>query len=92
MKTLVISLPNEKNYDNIELATALVNRACSFTSEEINIKTNDSSYVNLKSILGVLTLNYSAANSITLQIMGEMEEYTAKSLERTILSIVNKEK
>ena len=84
MVTTEIIIPENCNISNIGFATALVSKACTFTSEDINIKADDGTYVNLKSILGVLTLNYSKSNKITLQILGELEEQTALLLRAFI--------
>lgn len=84
MKYLDIDLKNYNITNSIGFATALVSKACEATSDEINIKTNDGVYVNLKSIMGVLTLNYHTADKLTFQVMGETEDYTVKSLEKFI--------
>lgn len=84
MKELEIKIPENCNISDIGFATSLVSKACEYSSEDINIKTDDEGYVNLKSILGVLTLHYSKAKTLKLQIMGEMETLTTSALERFI--------
>ena len=90
MRTIEIEIPENCTPSNIGFATTLVSKACSYTSEDINIKTNDGTYVNLKSIMGVLTLNYHNANTISLQIMGECEDATASSLNTFIKNELKK--
>ena len=84
MKTFEINIPENCLVSNIGFATTLVSKACEFTSEDINIRTDDGTYVNLKSILGVLTLNYHHAKVLSIQVVGEMEALTASTLERFI--------
>lgn len=84
MKEVVIKIPENCDPSNLGFATALVDKAQHFTSEDINIRTDDGRYVDLKSIMGVIALNYNRADEISLQIMGEMEEYTAAALKQFI--------
>lgn len=90
MRTIEINIPDNCSISNIGFATTLVSKACEYTSDEIQIKTNDNSFVDLKSIMGVLTLNYHNAKTIVLQILGENENYTAPSLERFISKEIEK--
>lgn len=90
MKLIEISIPENCNISNIGFATTLVSKACEYTSEDINIKTDDNTYVNLKSILGVLTLNYNHAKELSIQVVGEMETLTASALERFIRNELKK--
>lgn len=69
---------------NIGFASSLVAKACRYTGTDINIRTDEDTWVNLKSIMGVLTLNYSKAQKISLQIMGEDEEGVSRDFIKFI--------
>lgn len=84
MKILEIEIPNGCKPGSIGFVARIVAKACEATADDINIKTNDGLFVDLKSIMGVLTLNYHSADKFILQIMGETEDFTAMSLEKFI--------
>lgn len=69
---------------NIGFASSLVSEACRYTGTDINIRTDENTWVDLKSIMGVLTLNYLKAQKISLQIIGEDEEGVARDLTKFI--------
>lgn len=89
MVELKIEIGN-RNPSNIGFATSLVSEACKCTSEDIAIRTDEGTYVDLKSIMGVLTLNYHRAKTLELQITGEMENYSAMKLKKWIETNLDK--
>ena len=84
MRTFTITIPANCKPSNLGFAAALVEKAGEYTSDEINIKIGKFNYVNCKSMLGLLTLRFDSNTDITVQVLGETEDYTAKSLERFI--------
>lgn len=69
---------------NVGFASSLVSEACRYTGTDINIRTDENTWVDLKSIMGVLTLNYLKAQKISLQIIGEDEEGVARDFSKFI--------
>ena len=65
----------------IKFATKLVARACDFSNETIDIKVDDGDWVDLKSIMGVLTVNYARGNTISFRIKGTFEDECAMELQ-----------
>jgi phosphotransferase system HPr (HPr) family protein len=88
MREFKIKVPQGVKISNLGFATALVEKAYSYTSDDVNIKINNSQYVNAKSILGLLTLNYNTSEEIEVQIIGESEDYSATNFERFIKKLV----
>jgi len=89
MRTFTVTIPENCKPSNLGFATAFVEKAGEFTSDEINIKLGNFSYVNGKSILGLLTLRFDSNTDITVQVLGETEDYTAPSLERFIKKLLS---
>ena len=88
MKEFTINIPQGVKISNLGFATSVVEKASSYTSDDINIKLNNSQYVNAKSILGLISLRYDASDEITVQIIGENENYSASNFERFIKKLV----
>ena len=89
MKQFTLVVPQGNKISNLGFATALVERANTYTSDEINIKINDNQYVNAKSILGLVSLKYDTAKDLTIQVIGENENYTAPNFERFVAKLVS---
>jgi phosphotransferase system HPr-like phosphotransfer protein len=88
MTTFTVLIPENCKPSNLGFATALVEKAGEYTSEEINIKLDEHNYINGKSILGLLSLRYDSNTKITVQIIGENENYTAPSFERFLNKLI----
>lgn len=88
MREFTIQIPQGNKISNLGFATSVVERANTYTSDDINIKLNDSNYVNAKSILGLVSLRYDVCNEITVQIIGENENYSAPNFEKFINKLV----
>lgn len=69
---------------NVGFASSLVSEACRYTGTDINVRIDENTWVDLKSIMGVLTLNYLKAQKISLQIIGEDEEDVARDFSKFI--------
>jgi phosphocarrier protein len=65
-------------------ATALVNAVNSFTSD-VNLETNGRT-VNLKSIMGVMSLGISKGTEIKITASGSDEEAALEAVERAIVT------
>jgi len=89
MKQFTIAVPQGSKISNLGFATALVEKASTYTSDDINIKVNENQYVNAKSILGLVTLKYDTAKDLTIQVIGENENYTAPNFERFVAKLVS---
>ena len=89
MKEFKLVVPQGNKISNLGFATALVERANTYTSDDINIKINDNQYVNAKSILGLVSLRYDMAKELTVQVIGENENYTAPNFERFLTKLVS---
>lgn len=89
MKQFTIAVPQGSKISNLGFATALVEKASTYTSDDINIKINENQYVNAKSILGLVSLKYDTAKNLTIQIIGENENYTAPNFERFVAKLVS---
>ena len=59
---------------NIGFASSLVAKACRYTGTDINIRTDEGTWVNLKSIMGVLTLNYSKLKKSHFKLWARMKK------------------
>ena len=88
MRTFTVQIPANCKPSTLGFATALVEKAGEYTSDEINIKLGNFNYVNGKSILGLLTLRFDSNTEITVQVLGENEDYSAPSLERFLKKLV----
>ena len=88
MRTLTYDIPEGKKINNVKFATKLVSKACDYSNEEILIKTDDNNFVDLKSIMGVLTLHYSTAKHIVINIKGTYEDECAEDLRKYIQQIL----
>ncbi|MBO7691901.1 MAG: HPr family phosphocarrier protein [Methanobrevibacter sp.] len=89
MKQFTIVVPQGSKISNLGFATALVEKASTYTSDDINIKINENQYVNAKSILGLVSLKYDTAKDLTIQVIGENENYTAPNFERFVAKLVS---
>lgn len=89
MKQFTIAVPQGSKISNLGFATALVEKASTYTSDDINIKINENQYVNAKSILGLVSLKYDTAKDLTIQVIGENENYTAPNFERFVAKLVS---
>lgn len=89
MKQFTIAVPQGSKISNLGFATALVEKASTYTSDDINIKINENQYVNAKSILGLVSLKYDTAKNLTIQVIGENENYTAPNFERFVAKLVS---
>lgn len=89
MKQFTIAVPQGSKISNLGFATALVEKASTYTSDDINIKIDENQYVNAKSILGLVSLKYDTAKNLTIQIIGENENYTAPNFERFVAKLVS---
>jgi len=89
MRTFVVEVPQTTKISNLGFATSVVEKANTYTSEDINIKISNSQYVNAKSILGLISLRYDSTDSLTVQVIGENEDYSAKNFERFLLKLVD---
>lgn len=78
-----IVIPEGCSISNIGFATALVEKASTFTSEDISLIV-DSKTVDLKSILGVITLQYYEGAELKFRVIGEMANYAKDSLTRFV--------
>lgn len=81
MTSFEFVIPEGKKINNVKFATKLVSKACDFSNEDIDIRTDDETWVDLKSIMGVLTLHYNTAKSITVKVTGTFEDETANELK-----------
>ena len=79
-----VDIPSNCKPSNLGFATAIVEKANTYTSDDINLRISNSQSVNAKSILGLLSLRYDANDKLSFQIVGENENYTAPSFERFI--------
>lgn len=84
-----VKIPENCNPSNLGFATAIVEKASTYTSDEVSLKMNNSQYVDAKSILGLLSLRYDIGDSIKIQVIGENENYTASNLERFINKLLS---
>lgn len=73
----------------IKFATKLVARACDFSNETIDIKLDDGDWIDLKSIMGVLTLNYSAGDIIHFKVNGTFEDECATELRTLAYNLLS---
>lgn len=88
MTEFEVVIPSDCKPSNLGFATAIVEKATTYTSDEINLKVNNSQYVNAKSILGLLSLRYDTTNTIKFQISGENENYTKPNFERFVNKLI----
>ena len=94
MTYVEIKLPEDMKFTSrsaVSFATKIVSEACQHRSVDYNIKTNDGTYVDLKSIMGVMTLNYNSASTITIQVISDdvqVEAYEADHIRKYINSII----
>ena len=89
MREFTLSIPKGTKISNLGFAASIVDRANSYTSDEVNIKIGDGPYVNAKSMLGLLSLHYDLSDTITVQIIGENENYSASNFERFLKKTVD---
>ena len=88
MKEFVVAVPQRNKISNLGFATSVVERANTYTSDEISIRVNGC-YVNAKSILGLISLKYNESEDLYVQVVGENENYTAPSFERFLEKLVS---
>jgi len=87
MKEFTVVVPQGNKISNLGFATSVVEKASTYTSDEINIKVNGQ-YVNAKSILGLISLKYNESGDFQVQVIGENENYTAPSFEKFLGKLV----
>lgn len=88
MKEFVIKVPDNCRISNLGFATSVVEKANTYTSDDINLKVSGLSYIDAKSILGLLSLSYNTSNEIKIQVIGENENYTAANFEKFLNKLV----
>lgn len=88
MKEFTVVLPQSNKISNLGFATSVVEKANTYTSDEITIKVGNQ-YVNAKSILGLISLRYDAAGDLNVQVIGENENYSAPNFERFLNKLVS---
>lgn len=88
MKEFTVVIPQGSKISNLGFATSVVEKANTYTSDEITIKIG-SQYVNAKSILGLISLRYDIAGDLTIQVTGENENYSAPNFERFLNKLVS---
>lgn len=88
MKEFTVVVPQGNKISNLGFATSVVEKANTYTSDEITIKVG-SQYVNAKSILGLISLRYDVAGNLNVQVIGENENYSAPNFERFLNKLVS---
>ena len=88
MKEFTVVVPQGNKISNLGFATSVVEKANTYTSDEITIKVG-SQYVNAKSILGLISLRYDVAGDLNVQVIGENENYSAPNFERFLNKLVS---
>lgn len=88
MVEFTVVVPQGTKISNLGFATSVVEKANTYTSDEIIIKVG-SQYVNAKSILGLISLRYDAAGDLNVQVIGENENYSAPNFERFLNKLVS---
>jgi phosphotransferase system HPr-like phosphotransfer protein len=88
MKEFTVIVPQGNKISNLGFATSVVEKANTYTSDEITIKVG-SQYVNAKSILGLVSLRYDIAGDLNVQVIGENENYSAPNFERFLNKLVS---
>lgn len=88
MKEFTVVVPQGNKISNLGFATSVVEKANTYTSDEITIKVG-SQYVNAKSILGLVSLRYDIAGDLNVQVIGENENYSAPNFERFLNKLVS---
>ena len=88
MKEFTVVVPQGNKISNLGFATSVVEKANTYTSDEITIKVG-SQYVNAKSILGLVSLRYDVAGNLNVQVIGENENYSAPNFERFLNKLVS---
>ena len=88
MKEFTVVVPQGNKISNLGFATSVVEKANTYTSDEITIKVG-SQYVNAKSILGLISLRYDVAGDLSVQVIGENENYSAPNFERFLNKLVS---
>ncbi len=88
MVEFTVVVPQGNKISNLGFATSVVEKANTYTSDEITIKVG-SQYVNAKSILGLISLRYDAAGDLNVQVIGENENYSAPNFERFLNKLVS---
>jgi phosphotransferase system HPr-like phosphotransfer protein len=89
MREFIIQIPQGAQISNLGFTASVVKKAKSYTSDEINIKIDDHQYINAKSFLGLASLRYDLSSKITVQIVGENENYSAPNFERFMNKLVS---
>lgn len=88
MVEFTVVVPQGNKISNLGFATSVVEKANTYTSDEIIIKVG-SQYVNAKSILGLISLRYDVAGDLNVQVIGENENYSAPNFERFLNKLVS---
>lgn len=88
MVEFTVVVPQGNKISNLGFAASVVEKANTYTSDEITIKVG-SQYVNAKSILGLVSLRYDIAGDLTVQVIGENENYSAPNFERFLNKLVS---
>jgi len=89
MREFTVKVPQGVQISNLGFAASVVERANSYTSDDVNMKIDDHQYVNAKSMLGLISLRYDLTTTITVQIVGENENYSAPNFERFINKLIS---
>ena len=88
MREFTIQIPQGAQISNIGFAASVVEKAKSYTSDDVNIKIDNYQYVDAKSFLGLASLRYDLTTKITVQITGENENYSAPNFESFVKKLV----
>lgn len=88
MREFTVNIPKEAIISNLGFAGAVIQRANTYTSDEISLKLGKGPYVNAKSMLGLLSLRYDLSDTITIQVIGENENYSAPNFERFLEKLI----
>lgn len=87
-RIFTVVVPQDCKISKIGFCAALVDKVSHYTSDEINLIV-DNTCVNLKSLLGVLSIVFSEGKELKFQVIGETAEYTAQSLKRFVTNLFN---
>jgi len=87
--TFKVEIPEGVVISNLGFATALCEQAKTYgESEEIYLKLDEGVTVDVKSILGLISLQYAKTKELNFQVIGENQTYTAQSLKRFVEKLV----
>lgn len=89
MRQFEINIPEGCIPSFIGFATNVLEKTHEFTSEDIQIKVGDGPFLDAKSILGLRTVNFNEAKTLSMTVIGECEDYAAPKLERFMTKLLN---